>query len=377
MTPFSMFLALQPLFRDEWALSNTASGWISSAYFGGYMLAVPVLSSLTDRVDARRVWLAACAMAGAGALGFSLYAGGVWTAALFQIVAGAGLAGTYMPGLKLLADRLPGRPTPRHVAFYTTSFTVGSSLSFWIVGLLGSRMTWRVAIAATALGPAAAWLLLWTGLRPVPVASGARHESSTHWKSVLRSADSMRYVAGYAAHVWELFALRAWLVPFVAFVATVRGSASPVSAATLAALVSLIGVPASIAGAELIGTLRRRRLIVSVMLLSVAASSLVAPAALVSWLLVIAAVCLYSAFISADSAALTSGILDVAPPASRGTAMAMYSTLGFAAATAGTFAVGALLDLVGGESTFSWTLAFLLMGVPNLVGAIAVSRASR
>jgi hypothetical protein len=57
--------------------------------------------------------------------------------------------------------------------------------------------------------------------------------------------------------------------------------------------------------------------------------------------------------------------------------MAMYSTLGFAAATAGTFAVGALLDLVGGESTFSWTLAFLLMGAPNLVGAIAVSRASR
>ena len=103
----------------------------------------------------------------------------------------------------------------------------------------------------------------------------------------------------------------------------------------------------------------------------------VIPAALVSWLLVIAAVCLYSAFISADSAALTSGILDVAPPASRGTAMAMYSTLGFAAATAGTFAVGALLDLVGGESTFSWTLAFLLMGAPNLVGAIAVSRASR
>ena len=49
MTPFSMFLALQPLFRDEWALSNTASGWISSAYFGGYMLAVPMLSSLTDR----------------------------------------------------------------------------------------------------------------------------------------------------------------------------------------------------------------------------------------------------------------------------------------------------------------------------------------
>jgi MFS family permease len=377
MTPFSMFLALQPLFRDAWGLSNTASGWISSAYFGGYMLAVPLLSSLTDRIDGRLVWLAACATAGLGALGYGLYAGGVWTAALFQMIAGAGLAGTYMPGLKVLADRLPGTPRPRHVAFYTTSFTVGSSLSFWLVGVLGSHMPWRRAVALTALGPAVAWLLLATGLRPVPVVSTTAAGSKAHWKSVVQSADTMRYVAGYAAHVWELFALRAWLVPFVTFVATARGSASPVSAATLAAVVALIGVPASIAGAELIGRFRRRRLIVRVMLLSVAASILVTPASLVSWMFLIVAVCGYGAFISADSAALTSGILDVAPAASRGTAMAMYSTLGFAAATAGTFAVGALLDLLGGQSTFSWTLAFIMMGAPNILGVVAISKASR
>ena len=57
--------------------------------------------------------------------------------------------------------------------------------------------------------------------------------------------------------------------------------------------------------------------------------------------------------------------------------MAMYSTLGFAAASAGTFAVGGLLDVLGGESTFSWTLAFVMMGAPNLVGVVVISRASR
>ena len=372
-----MFLALQPQFQQAWGLSNTASGWISSAYLGGYVLAVPLLSSLTDRIDARRVWLGACALAGLGALGFALSARGIWTATLFQMVAGAGLAGTYMPGLKLLADRLPGTPRPRHVAFYTTSFTVGSSLSFWVVGLLAGRMPWQLTIALVALGPAIAWLLLAMALGPVAVDSTSGHDAKKHLKSVLRSADSMRYVVGYAAHVWELFALRAWLVPFVAFVATLRGSASPVSAPAVAALVGLIGVPASIAGAELIGRVPRRRLIVCVMLFSIASSILVTPASVVSWLAVLGAVCLYSAFISGDSAALTSGIIDVAPPASRGTAMALYSTLGFAAASAGTFAVGALLDLLGGQSTLSWTLAFLLMAAPNLLGAAAVSRASR
>jgi MFS family permease len=190
---------------------------------------------------------------------------------------------------------------------------------------------------------------------------------------VFASADTMRYVVGYSAHTWELFALRAWIVPFVTFCAASL-SAPPVTAATIAALVALVGIPASMAGAEGTSRVERRRLIVLVMVLSVAVSLLVLPSSLMSWPLVIAAVVLYSALISADSAALTSGILHVAPPASRGTAMAVYSTLGFAAASAGTFAVGALLDVMGGQSLASWALAFSLMSAPNLLGAWTIAR---
>ena len=374
MTPFSMFLALQPELQQEWSLSNTASGWISSAYFAGYMLAVPMLGSLTDRVDARTVWLSACATAAAGALGFATFAHGTWTGAAMQVIAGAGLAGTYMPGLKLIADRLP-HPRPRDVAFYTTSFTMGSSLSFWIVGHLGSRLPWPQAVAFSAAGPIVACGLVWSLLRAVPVRKQTHH--AEHWNAVFTSRDTMRYVVGYGAHVWELFALRAWVVPFITFCAAVKGSAAPVAPSTLAALVALIGVPSSLAGAELTAHLPRRRVVISVMLLSILASLLVVPAGRLSWTLLIVAVCVYSALISADSAALTSGVLDVAPAASRGTAMAVYSTFGFAAASAGTFAVGAMLDLMGGQSNTSWMLAFLMMGAPNLVGSLAIRRASR
>jgi MFS family permease len=372
MTPFSMFLALQPQLQHAWTLSNTESGWISSAYFTGYMLAVPVLGSLTDRIDARSVWLAACALAGAGSLGFAALARDPWSAVGFQLVAGAGLAGTYMPGLKVITDRVTAIPHPRHVAFYTTSFTIGSSFSFWIIGQLQSAMSWRAAVAASASGPLIGCLLVWWALDHVPVRPHERAHPGAHIRSVLRSADSVRYVIGYAAHVWELFALRAWIIPFLAFCETVRGAASPVSFATLAALVSLVGVPASIAGAELSTYLRRRKLIVNVMVASVLASLLVVPSAQVSWMLVIASVCLYSGFISADSAALTSGIVAVAPPGSRGTALAIYSTLGFAAASGGTFAVGLTLDALGGQSTASWAAAVAIMTAPNVLGLFAI-----
>jgi MFS family permease len=377
MTPFSMFLALQPQLEKAWGLSNTETGWISSAYFAGYMLAVPVLASLTDRVDARTVWLAACALAGAGCLGFAFWADNVWTAAALQLATGAGLAGTYMPGLKLLTDRLPALPRPRHVAFYTTSFTLGSALSFWLIGQFDTLFQWRAAVALTAAGPLLGCLLVAGCLPSVAVAPHAQSSATNHVRAVLASADSRRYVVGYAAHVWELFALRAWIVPFVVFCEGLRGSPSPLAVATIAALVSLIGVPASLAGAEMTSRWRRPPLVMTIMLLSIVMSLAVAPAARVSWVLVIVAVCLYSACISADSAALTSGLVSVAPPGSRGTAMALYSTLGFAAASAGTFAVGFTLDTLGGQSPRNWMIAFALMSAPNVIGAVAVRNTSK
>lgn len=376
MAPFSMFLALQPRLQEAWHLSNTELGWVSSAYFTGYMLAVPVLGSATDRIDARTVWLAACALAGVGCVAFAAFADGAVTAVLLQLVAGAGLAGTYMPGLKVITDRLDELPRPRHVAFYTTSFTLGASLSFWSVGHLADAIDWRWAVAFTAVGPALGCLLVAVMLQPVPVTPHPAAHARGHIRAVLRSGESMRYIIGYAAHVWELFALRAWVVPFVVFCERLRGSASPLAVTTIAAIVSLIGVPASLSGAELTTRVERRRLIVRLMAGSILASLLVVPSAGVSWLLVVVAVCLYSAFISADSAALTSGIVAVAPPASRGTAMALYSTLGFAAASAGTFAVGFALDSLGGQSTTSWFVAFVVMSAPNVIGIGALRKSS-
>ena len=78
MLGFSTFPALIPTFELEWDLSRIDSGWISGIYFAGYVAIVPVLTSLTDRIDPRRVILSSLMIGMAGALGFALWAQGFW-----------------------------------------------------------------------------------------------------------------------------------------------------------------------------------------------------------------------------------------------------------------------------------------------------------
>jgi MFS family permease len=377
MAPFSMFLALQPELQREWQLSNTASGWISSAYYGGYMLAVPLLASLTDRFDARRVWLAAITLAAGGAVGFSTMASGPLSAALCQAVAGAGLAGTYMPGLKVMDDRIAGVLHPRLVAFYTTSFSIGSSGSYFIVGQLVAAFSWRTAIALVAVGPAIAWLLVYRGLDPVaPHHRADQTPSDSRWRDVLQSRESMRFVAGYACHMWELFGMRAWLVPFLVFSTTLNGPtfAAP---ASLAAMLALAGIPASFAGAELSARFDRRRVVAGIMLLSALIGAAVGTLPSFGWALLLSVSLVHHALVMADSAALTSGLVAVSPVQSRGTAMALYSMIGFGAASLASFTVGAVLDALGGQSVFSWAVAFAVMVSSNVLGALLVWAGAR
>jgi MFS family permease len=376
MAPFSMFLALQPVLQAEWGLSNTASGWVASAYYGGYMLAVPVLASLTDRFDARSVWLSAITLAAIGALGFTL-ATGPFSAVICQAIAGAGLAGTYMPGLKVMDDRIPGVLHPRLVAFYTTSFSLGSSASYFLIGQLVEHFPWRVAIAIAATGPAVGWLLVYLFLGYVrPHAAHAEAESGTRWRDVLQSADSMRYVAAYACHMWELFGMRAWLVPFFVFCVSLHG---PTVAAptTLAAVLALAGIPTSFLGAELTARFDRQRVIVTLMLLSAVTGVIVGLLVGQSWALILTMSLIHHGLVMSDSAALTSGLVSVSPPQSRGTAMAVYSMAGFGTAAVASFAVGGVLDLLGGQSAFSWPIAFAVMVSSNVVGAMLLLKSRK
>src|SRR3977135_2809040 len=65
----------------RWSLSGAQAGLMAGAYAFGYMLAVPVLATLTDRIDARVVLFFGSALSGLATAAFGLLANGLWSAA--------------------------------------------------------------------------------------------------------------------------------------------------------------------------------------------------------------------------------------------------------------------------------------------------------
>lgn len=81
------------------------------------------------------------------------------------------------------------------------------------------------------------------------------------WRKVIADCAAAGYTLGYAAHCIELFGSRGWMVAFLAYCASLQaaGQAFPWNFATIAAVVNLLSVPASIFGNEIALRIGRRR----------------------------------------------------------------------------------------------------------------------
>ena len=281
MLGFSSYAVSLVSLKELWTLSNTEAGAIASGFFIGYMLAVPMWTAMTDRRDARQVYAMGCLASALASLGFGLSAQGFGSALVWQMLLGAGVAATYMPGLRILTLLFTGKEQSRGVSFYTAFFGVGAALSLFLSGLALEALGWQWAMGLPALGPLLALLLMrlaapnssWPQRLPKPNTEAS--SSRLHWQmlfpvSAWRRACQSRAVVGYAfgygVHFMDLFGSRAWTVAFIVFAMAQPGSGHwPFTAAAIAAFVNLLSVPSSIVGNEIALRLGRQPWIRGVM----------------------------------------------------------------------------------------------------------------
>jgi len=373
---FACYAVVLTVLQEEWHLSNLQSGLIASAFFFGYMLAVPLATALTDRVDARKVYLIGGLSATFGLLGMGIFANNFWTALVFMAINGAGLAGTYMPGLKILSDRIKTGELTRHIAFYTAFFGIGTGFSYLCSGWILEALGWRYVFGLIALGPFTAFLIVFLLIPPLqhdkwkgPIRIRLHDLFPVEkWKLVLQDKKASGFIFGYTAHTLELFASRSWIVAFFAFCTIATGETFFLAATTLSGVINFFGVPASILGNEIALRVGRQKWVCIVMLTSAVMGIALASSTGQSWWLIIALAVGHTVFIMADSATLTAGLVISAQENMKGVAMGLHSLMGFGGGLLGPAIFGFVLDISGSRSSqAAWIWAYAAIVIWGLL----------
>jgi MFS family permease len=357
--------ALLPGMMPLWELSNSEAGWITATFYGAYLVAVPILVTLTDRIDARRVYLFGVGCTITAYVLFGLLAEGFWSALLLRALAGVGWAGTYMTGLKLLSDQVDAKLMSRATAGHAASIGISGAASFASADLLAGAFGWQWAFLVAAATALMAWLLvaLLVPRRTAPLPRSADGLALFDFRPVFRNRSAMAYALAYCIHTLEMSALRGWGVVFLAYVAASTGAEVRFSPTYVLTAVGLIGTVSSVLGNEAAIRWGRRRLITVALLASIAVGGSIGFIGTLSYAVAVAMLLIYGFVVWMDSSSLTAGAAGTAEPSRRGATLAVHSMLGYSGGFVGPLMMGYTLDLAGGMSRMAWGVSFGLVAV--------------
>jgi MFS family permease len=363
MTTWFSASAVVPQLRDEWALSNTASAWLTIAVQLGFVAGALTASALNlaDLLPARVLILVACAGAAVANLALAVTSGPE-TAIPLRFATGFCLAGVYPPALKLISTWFrAGRGTALGIA--VGALTLGSAVPHLVNGLGG--LDWQVVIVATSV------LTLLGGLVALAVGEGPHRFPSAvldlgQIGQVFRNRGVRLASLGYFGHMWELYAMWAW---FLVFFRETVGDGAGSAYATFAAIG--IGALGCYAGGVLGDRYGRPEAAAAMMAVSgVCALTIGLLLEAPGWV-VLAVGLVWGFTVVADSAQFSTLVTEHADQAYVGTALGLQMAGGFALTVVTIWLIPFLEDAVG------WRYAFAFLAPGPALGLVAMVRLAR
>lgn len=197
--------------QREWELGAASLGYMTSAVQLGFVAGTLVFAffAVSDRHSPRIVFLACSLLGAASNLAVFLSAEGLWSLLAFRFLTGFFLAGIYPVGMKIAAGWYRD-DLGRAIGFLVGALVLGTAFPHLLRGI-GQMLPWEMVLAGVSGSAAVGGLLMFMLVPDGPYITRGAGFDPAAFKAIFTSPKFRASAFGYFGHMWELYALWAFV----------------------------------------------------------------------------------------------------------------------------------------------------------------------